>query len=49
MKYKIVFNDIIEADSEDEAYDELLQYLQNCVDNSDVTAFTFVDEEGNEF
>jgi hypothetical protein len=49
MRYKIIFNDEIEANSEDDAYDKLLEYLQDCVDNGDVTAFNFVDEEGNEF
>lgn len=49
MKYKIIFNDEIEADCEDSAYDNLLEYLRDCVDNGDVTAFTFVDEDGNEF
>lgn len=49
MKYKIIVNEEIEAKSEDDACDKLLQYLEECVENSDVTGFTFVDEDGNEF
>lgn len=48
MKYKISFQDEIEANNPEEAYDELLSYLQDCVENGDVTAFSFIDEKGEE-
>lgn len=41
MKYKVTFLDMIEADSEEQAYDILLEYLNDCVTNADVTAFDF--------
>lgn len=40
-KFKITFNDIIEAETEEQAYDELLKYLSNMVRYEDVTAFEF--------
>lgn len=42
MKYKITFEDIFEGvESEEQAYDVLLDYLKDCVKNEDVTAFNF--------
>lgn len=40
-KYKIKFIDIIEAESEENAYDIFIKYLQECVEYRDVTAFEF--------
>lgn len=40
-KYLVVFNDTIEANSEEEAWDKLLSYLAECVEFKDVTVFDF--------
>jgi hypothetical protein len=48
MKYKITFNDEIEAETLEDAFDQLLDYLKDCVNMEDVTAFTFTDENGEE-
>jgi len=48
VKFKILFEDEIEAETEPEAYDKLLAYLSECVSVGDVTAFEFIppgDEE----
>ena len=39
--YEVTFRDEIEADSEEEAYDDFLKYLSHCVRLQDVTAFQF--------
>jgi len=41
MKYKITFEDIIEADSEEEAYDKMVEYCGDVYETEDVTAFNF--------
>jgi hypothetical protein len=41
MKFKINFTDEIVASCEEAAYEELLRYLQEVVDNEDVSAFNF--------
>lgn len=41
MKYLVTFKDEFEADSEEQAYDQLLVYLGDCVRNADVVAFDF--------
>jgi len=41
MKFKINFVDVIDANTEEEAYEELLRYLGEVVNNQDVTAFDF--------
>lgn len=42
MKIKITFEDIFDnLESEEQAYDVLLDYLNDCVRNEDVTAFKF--------
>ena len=48
MKYKVQFNDEIEANSPHEAYNMLLEYLKDCVEFGDVMAFSFTDENGEE-
>jgi hypothetical protein len=48
MKYKVQFNDEIEANSPEEAYDMILEYLKDCVKFGDVTGFSFIDENGEE-
>jgi hypothetical protein len=42
MKFEITFKDIFErVENEEQAYDILLDYLKECVENGDVTAFEF--------
>jgi ATP-dependent Zn protease len=41
MKYKVTFEDVIEADTEEQAYQHILAYLEECVRYDDVTAFNF--------
>jgi hypothetical protein len=46
MKIKITFEDIFDnLESEEQAYDVLLDYLNDCVRNEDVTAFKFEEVE----
>lgn len=40
-KFKVTFTDILEANTEEDAYDNLLDYLKDVVAYSDVTAFEF--------
>lgn len=42
--YKVTFTDTIKANTEDDAYGELLNYLSECVRFGDVTAFDFAEE-----
>lgn len=42
--YKITFTDTIKANTEEDAYGELLDYLSECVRFGDVTAFDFAEE-----
>lgn len=42
MKIKITFTDIFDnLESEEQAYDVLLEYLRDCVKHEDVSAFEF--------
>lgn len=42
MKIKITFEDIFKnVESEEQAYDILLEYLSDCVRHEDVTGFKF--------
>jgi ATP-dependent Zn protease len=43
-QYKVTFTDFIEADSEEQAYDKLLEYLKDICKYEDVTAFDFSEE-----
>ena len=36
---------VVEADSEDDAYEQFLDYLVECVRNRDVTGFEFVERK----
>ena len=50
MKFQVTFNDVFEnCESEEQAYDALLEYLSNVVRFGDVTAFDFklVEESEN--
>jgi len=40
--YEITFRDEFPATSLEDCYDDLLDYLRECVENQDVTAFNFV-------
>lgn len=44
-KFVVTFKIWIEVDNEEEAYDELLVYLADCVKYQDVTGFDFKEEE----
>ena len=43
--YKITFVDNITAETEEEAYNKLLRYLNSCAFYGDATAFNFEEEE----
>lgn len=43
--FSVTFDLFIEAASEEEAYDELLVYLADCIRNADVTGFDFKEQE----
>ena len=45
--YNVSWNFTIEANSEDEAYDRLLQFLGECVSDGDVTIFDIKINEGD--
>ena len=48
MKYKVTLHEmILNVESEEQAYDILLDYLNDCVKHEDVTGFDFeqVEEE----
>ena len=48
-KFKVTFIDYIEAESEEDAYDNVLDYCAEVYNSGDVTAFKFeeVVEAGN--
>jgi hypothetical protein len=48
MKYKVTFQDEIDAETPEGAYEILLDYLKDCVNFGDVTSFKFVDENKKE-
>jgi hypothetical protein len=39
--YEVTFREEFIVRDEEQAYDDLLFYLQSCVNNGDVTAFNF--------
>jgi hypothetical protein len=43
--YKVTFTETIQAESEDEAYGLLLEYLDSCVRFDDVSPFNFEEQE----
>ena len=43
--WEVTFKDIIEADSEEMAYEKLLEYLEDCVKYKDVSVFNFYKEK----
>ena len=48
-KFKVTFRDEIEAESEEEAYKNILNFCAMVYNSSDVTAFKFeeIKEDGN--
>jgi len=40
-KFNVTFEDVFEAESEEDCYEILLDYLNDCVNYEDVTAFEF--------
>ena len=46
-KFEITYKDEIEVESEEDAYEWLLQYLNECVRNGDVSVFNFYEIRGN--
>ena len=47
-RFKITYNDEFECLNEEHAYETLLNYLKECVDNQDVCAFGFKEIKENE-
>jgi|TARA_R110002124_G_scaffold144975_1_gene310148 hypothetical protein len=41
MKIKVTFEDIIEVEDEEQAYDLMIEYCHEIAKNEDVTAFNF--------
>jgi len=37
--FTVTFHDWFQAETEDEAFDKILEYLRNCVVNKDLTGF----------
>ena len=46
MKYKVTFEDVIEAETKEQAYDEMVKYCYEVGFNRDVTAFKFHEQRG---
>jgi len=44
-KFEIVFRDEVEHESMDECIDVFLEYLKDCVETGDVSAFQFYELE----
>ena len=44
-KFKVTFLDIIEAETEVDAFDEIIKMSKDGADNGDVTAFEFKELE----
>ena len=41
MKFKVTFRDVIEAETEEDAYGEIVEMSRDVADSGDVTAFQF--------
>ncbi len=41
MKFKVTFTDIVEAETEREAYENFMPYIRDCAKYSDLEAFEF--------
>ena len=42
MEWEVTYKDTFEADTEEMAYEKLLEYLEKCVRYGDVSVFNFV-------
>jgi hypothetical protein len=40
-RYRVFYIDEVQANSEEDAYEETLKYLQDCIKNQDVSAFGY--------
>ena len=40
-KYKVTFSDVLEAETEEDCYEQLFEYLRSVLHFEDVTAFEF--------
>ena len=40
-RYRVFYVDEVQANSEEEAYDETLKYLQDCIKYEDVSSFNY--------
>ena len=40
-RYRVFYIDEVQANSEEEAYDETLKYLQDCIKYQDVSSFGY--------
>tara|TARA_B110000014_G_C20067858_1_gene556637 strand:+ start:956 stop:1129 length:174 start_codon:yes stop_codon:yes gene_type:complete len=40
-KYKVTFSDVLEAETEEDCYEQLFEYLRSVLHYEDVTAFEF--------
>jgi hypothetical protein len=40
-RYRVYYIDTVEANSEEEAYEETLKYLQDCIKYQDVSSFDY--------
>ena len=40
-RYRVFYIDEVEANSEEEAYDQTLNYLEDCIKYQDVSAFGY--------
>jgi hypothetical protein len=45
MRIKITFEDILDVENEEQAYDLLIDYCKEVAKNEDVTAFVFEEVE----
>ena len=43
--FVVTFHDHFEGETEEQCYDQLLEYLKNCVNDGDVCAFSFKELE----
>jgi hypothetical protein len=40
-RYRVFYIDEVQANSEEEAYEETLKYLQDCITHQDISAFNY--------
>ena len=49
MRIKVTFEDILDVENEEQAYDLLIDFCNEVAKNEDVTAFTFEGVHGSVF